>query len=138
MSVPLPARRSVPLFRTERRLWTAFLTLNVLVAPALALIAYFVGRPFGNVVIFWMSWIGSALILIANFVIWVSARRIRMPYHAWIATWTVLCLFTLMLLAAASPVIPVLAYLGLPMGNLHGCGWVVSPEEAALCKESRP
>ncbi|MBZ8134198.1 hypothetical protein [Afifella sp. IM 167] len=101
-----PARK--PLFETPTALWRGFLVLNLFLVPAAAILASLAGTVGGPGLSFILGFIVALFGIIANFAIWLSARRLKIPQHWVVPSWIVLCLATTVVAGAASPVALVL------------------------------
>ncbi|WP_026380707.1 hypothetical protein [Afifella pfennigii] len=107
--------RPKPLFDSPTTLWRGFLILNLLLVPAGAVLASLAGALGGPGLTSILGFIVALFGLVANFTIWLSARRMEIGQHWLIPVWIGLCLASTVVLGAASPV--TLA-LGLAFGGL--------------------
>jgi hypothetical protein len=111
MTTAVPKGRK-PLFRTEADLWRGFLIFNLLIAPALGFAAALLGDAGGEGLVFILGYLAAAVILVANFTMWVAARRMGVRAHWLILVWMLACLFTVVVFGAATPVNMALGLLG--------------------------
>jgi len=93
-----------PLFETPIALWRGFLVLNLFLVPAGAMLASLAGTAGGPGLAFILGFIVALFGIIANFAVWLSARRLKIAQHWVVPSWIVLCLATTVVAGAASPV----------------------------------
>ncbi|MCF1505852.1 hypothetical protein L0F51_19015 [Afifella sp. H1R] len=93
-----------PLFANAAQLWRGFLILNLLIVPALAILAGLYGDFAGPGLQLFFAYLVTLVGVIGNFTIWLSARRMKLTQHWLILVWILLCLATAIVMGAASPI----------------------------------